>query len=162
MAIFCFTDIEGSTEKWEKYPAVMGQVIALHNQILETEVARFGGEVIKHTGDGVFALFDGAAAQPEQPLQCAIEIQKQIQSTPWPGIGELRVRMAFHCGEAEKMAGDYYGTVANRTARLMSLAWGGQIVLSEELKNTAVLPQEASLVDLGVHQVKDLPEPVQV
>ena len=44
MAIFCFTDIEGSTEKWEKHRAVMGQVIAMHNKILETEVARFGGD----------------------------------------------------------------------------------------------------------------------
>jgi predicted ATPase/class 3 adenylate cyclase len=162
MAIFCFTDIEGSTEKWEKHRAVMGQVIAMHNKILETEVARFGGEVIKHTGDGVFAIFEGAVSQTDQPLQCAIEIQKQIQSTDWPGIGELRLRMAFHCGEAEKMAGDYYGTVANRTARLMSLAWGGQILVSDELKNEGILPPEASLVDLGVHQVKDLPEPVQV
>jgi predicted ATPase/class 3 adenylate cyclase len=158
MAVFCFTDIEGSTEKWEKYKSVMGQVIARHNQILETAVPKFGGRVIKNTGDGIYAIFDA----PLPSLQCALVIQKAIQAEPWPGIGELRVRMAFHCGDAEKIGEDYIGAVANRTARLMSLGWGGQILVSEEMKKLGALPEGASFVDLGVHQVKDLPEPQQV
>src|SRR5437773_344022 len=147
MAIFCFTDIEGSTEKWEKHAGAMGQVIARHNLILEKNVAAFGGEVIKHTGDGIFAIFDGPGALTDAPLSCGLQIQKAIQSETWPGIGELRIRMAFHSGSAEKMGGDYYGPVANRTARLMSLGWGGQILVSGEVKQAGILPPGSELED---------------
>jgi predicted ATPase/class 3 adenylate cyclase len=162
MAIFCFTDIEGSTEKWEKHRDVMGQVIARHNQILEQNVARFGGQVIKHTGDGIYAIFDGPEERAAEALGCALAVQREVQDETWPGIGELRIRMAFHCGQAEKLGGDYFGPVANRTARLLSLGWGGQVLVSEDLKKLGALPEGASLQDMGVHQVKDLPEPQQV
>jgi len=161
LAVFCFTDIEGSTRKWEEHRDVMGRVIERHNAILQEKVAAYGGEIIKFTGDGVFAVFHGEATA-SAPLQCAIEIQKAIQAEAWPGIGELRIRMALHSGEAQQIANDYFGPVANRTARLMALGWGGQILISEDLKRAASLPAGAALEDLGVHQVKDLPEPQQV
>src|SRR3954468_24144915 len=118
MAIFCFTDIEGSTEKWERHRDVMGRIIVRHNQILDIAVARFGGRVIKYMGDGIYAVFDDEVARTENPLLCALEVQRQMQAEACPSIGELRVRMALHCGEAEQVGDDYYGPVANRTARI--------------------------------------------
>jgi predicted ATPase/class 3 adenylate cyclase len=165
MPVFFFTDIEGSTGLWEKHHDSMGPVIARHFQILEEQVGWFGGEVVKHTGDGIFAVFhkpEELEGQAHSALQCALGIQRQIQAEPWPLVGELRVRLALHCGSAEKMSGDYYGPTANRTARFMTLGWGGQILISDDLKQAGGLPEEASLADLGVHQVKDLPEPQQI
>ena len=163
MPVFAFTDIEGSTGLWEKHQDAMGPVIARHYAILDDCVPRHGGKIIKKTGDGIFALFpDEAGAGPSPALVCALELQRRFQAEPWPVVGELRVRMGLHCGHAEEMAGDYYGPTANRTARFMSLGWGGQILVSGDLHKRARLPPGAEWVDLGVHQVKDLPEPQPV
>ena len=163
MPIFAFTDIEGSTGMWEKYQDAMGSIIARHYDILHLVVEGCGGKIIKKTGDGIFALFpDGAGDKPSSALECALDLQRCFQGETWPVIGELRVRIALHCGQAEEMAGDYYGPTANRTARLMSLAWGGQILVSQDLYRKAKLPEGAHWEDLGLHQVKDLPEPQQV
>jgi class 3 adenylate cyclase/tetratricopeptide (TPR) repeat protein len=163
MPIFAFTDIEGSTGLWEKHQGGMGPIIARHYAILDELTPRFGGKTIKKTGDGIFALFpDPQPGQPCPALEWALECQRRFQGQVWPVVGELRVRMALHKGEAEEMGGDYYGPTANRTARLMALGWGGQILVSEDLRRAATLPEGAAWADLGVHQVKDLPEPQPV
>jgi predicted ATPase/class 3 adenylate cyclase len=163
MPIFAFTDIEGSTGLWERHQGAMGPIIARHYEILHLIVEGRGGKIIKKTGDGIFALFpDEDPGQPSRALDCALELQRRFQAEAWPVIGELRVRIALHRGEAEEMGGDYYGPTANRTARLMSLGWGGQVLVSEDLYKTATLPAGAQWADLGLHQVKDLPEPQQV
>jgi predicted ATPase/class 3 adenylate cyclase len=163
MPVFSFTDIEGSTGLWEKHQNAMGPIIAKHYAILERSVASHGGSIIKKTGDGIFALFpDETGAGVSAALECALDLQRCFQGETWPVIGELRVRMAFHSGNAEEMDGDYYGPTANRTARIMSLGWGGQILVSENLRKQARLPAGAEWMDLGVHQVKDLPEPQHI
>jgi class 3 adenylate cyclase/predicted ATPase len=163
MPIFCFTDIEGSTTRWEQYKDAMGMVIARHYAILDSVVPKHGGKIIKKTGDGIYAVFpDAQDNQACQALSCAIELQSLFQAESWPGVGELRIRMGFHSGQAMELAGDYYGPAANRTARLMSLGWGGQILVSEDLWKKAALPEGAAWKDLGVHQVKDLPEPQHI
>ncbi|MBN1434696.1 tetratricopeptide repeat protein, partial [Candidatus Fermentibacterales bacterium] len=77
----------------------------------------------------------------------------------WSRVGGLRVRMGMHAGEAEARAGDYFGTAVNRAARIMSAAWGGQVLLSDEAAGLLGLPEGASLVDQGAHTLKDLLEP---
>ncbi|HTB23161.1 MAG TPA: tetratricopeptide repeat protein [bacterium] len=163
MPVFGFTDIEGSTGLWEKYKDAMGPIIAKHYTILEESVAKHGGRIVKKTGDGIFAFFpDENGDSTKAALEAALEMQRRFQAETWPIIGELRVRMAFHCGYAEEMDGDFYGPTANRTARFMSLGWGGQILVSEDLRKTAHLPEGAQWMDFGLHQVKDLPEPQHI
>jgi predicted ATPase len=157
MPIFLFTDIEGSTKKWEKYPEQMKTILSQHDAIIKENIEKYGGKVIKHTGDGVFAVFERG-----KPLQGALEIQKQIAKTDWREIGELRIRIGLHAGYAEKKGDDYFGPVINRTARVMAAAWGGQIILTPEVKNSTDLPEKASLKDLGAHLLKDLGEPQRI
>ena len=97
MNIFLFTDIEGSTKKWEQLPKEMKKVLSRHDAILTSAIEQHGGEVVKHTGDGVFAIFDGG-----DPLGGALDIQKQFSTEDWGKIGELRVRIGLHAGTAEK------------------------------------------------------------
>ncbi len=154
MPIFLFTDIEGSTQKWEKSPENMKKVLMKHDDIMKATVERFGGSIIKHTGDGVFAVFEQG-----DPLTCAIEIQKALSSTDTSEVGGLRVRIGMHAGHPEKRGDDYFGPVINRTARVMAAAWGGQIVLTPTAAQEGSLPDQASLKDLGTHLLKDLCEP---
>jgi len=163
MPVFGFTDIEGSTGLWEKHKEAMGPIIAMHYAIMEQSIASHGGRIVKKTGDGIFAFFpDEAGDSTKAALESALDMQRCFQGQVWPVIGELRVRMAFHSGHAEEMDGDFYGPTANRTARFMSLGWGGQILVSEDLKKLAHLPEGAEWLDFGMHQVKDLPEPQHI
>jgi len=157
MPIFLFTDIEGSTQKWELNPAAMKPALARHDEILRTQIADGGGRIIKHTGDGIFAIFDAG-----QPLACALGIQREMQSENWGKVGEIRVRIGLHAGVADKDGADYFGPVINRAARVMTIAWGGQIILTPEVRQAAPLPEGAVFTDLGVHLLKDLTEPQQI
>src|SRR4030042_5511429 len=114
MSLFLFTDIEGSTQKWEKYPEAMKQALIKHDELIDDMVIKHGGKIVKHTGDGVFAVFEGSGS-----LQCALDIQINLGAENWgEAIGELRIRMGLHAGNAEKYGDDYFGPVVNRAARV--------------------------------------------
>jgi predicted ATPase/class 3 adenylate cyclase/Flp pilus assembly protein TadD len=157
MPVFLFTDIEGSTQLWEIHGRVMGEALSRHDQILHDCVTAHGGRIIKHTGDGVFAVFDTG-----EPLQCALAIGQQIAGTDWGPIGRLRVRIALHAGDAEQRGADYFGSAVNRTARLLYAAWGGQILLTDQVVRAHRPPENAVLRDYGVHMLKDLGHPQQI
>jgi predicted ATPase len=85
-------------------------------------------------------------------------MQKDLLDTPWQETGPLHVRMGLHTGDAESRDGDFYGTSVNKAARVMSLAAGGQILLSDI---TYTLLDEAADADfngryLGAHRLKGL------
>lgn len=157
MLVFLFTDIERSTQLWETHGRAMGEALSRHDAIVRESIETFGGQVVKHTGDGMFAVFKGGS-----PLHSALAIQRRLSNTEWPGIGTLPVRIALHTGEAEYRAGDYFGSSVNRTARLLTAAWGGQVLLSEEVAQLLDPPEDAVLQDHGVHMLKDLGYPQRI
>ncbi len=143
---FLFTDVEGSTRRWEADADGMRVALAAHDEVLRGAVEAHGGWLFKHTGDGVCAAF----ASPTGAVDAAIDAQRELQ---------LPVRMGLATGEAELRDGDYFGTVLNRAARVMAAGHGGQILLAE---STAVLLSGVDLIDLGPRRLRDLPTPVQV
>jgi len=157
MPVFLFTDIEGSTRLWERHTKAMGAVIARHDAILREQLEACGGRFTKHTGDGMTAAFvDG------EPVRCAVETQKRLAAESWDPIGELRIRIALHAGEAEQRGEDYFGPTVNCTARIMAAAWGGQILLTPTVTAICDLPPRATLVDMGEHLLKDVSAPQQL
>jgi predicted ATPase/class 3 adenylate cyclase len=157
---FLFSDIEGSTRLWEEFPDAMQECLARHDEILRDSIAVNDGVIVKTTGDGVHAAFATAAGG----VAAALDAQRAIRASPWETIGDLRVRMGLHTGEAEVRDGDYYGSVLNRAARLMSVAHGDQIVISQVTEGLArdSLAAEITLVDLGDHRLRDLASPIRV
>lgn len=159
---FLFTDIEGSTQLWEKHPDEMRSALATHDSIMREVIESNHGKVIKTTGDGFHAVFEKAI----DAIHATIEAQHKLQApahSSESGI-RIRVRMGIHSGEAELRDGDYYGQSLNRSARIMSAGHGGQILLSSV---TAELAREhlsaaLSLFDLGEHQLKDLVRPERI
>jgi predicted ATPase/class 3 adenylate cyclase len=154
---FLFTDLEGSTRLWEDHPDAMQDALARHDAILRDAIESHDGHVVKTTGDGAHAAF----AVASDALDAAIAAQLALQREQWTATGPLRVRIGIHTGAAEVRDGDYYGTALNRAARLMSVAHGGQIVVS---LTTRDLLRDASvdLLDLGEHRLRDLGEPERV
>ena len=152
---FLFTDIEGSTQLWEKYPEEMKLAIARHDSILREAIESNHGFIIKTTGDGVHAVFSTAL----DAINAAIVAQRNVQS-PINGI-KIKIRMGLHTGEAELRAGDYFGQSLNRAARIMSAGHGGQILLSSITAELARehLSENTSLFALGEHHLKNLSKP---
>lgn len=159
MPVFLYTDIEGSTHLWETHGPSMGAILDRHDEILMDCIAAFSGRHVKNTGDGMMVIFQDNEALP---LECALSMQRRLAAEKWPDIEELRVRMAIHAGPAEYRAGDYFGNVVNRLARLLDTAWGGQIILTPDVVRSEPIPDGATLTDLGVHLLKDLSEPQQI
>ena len=157
---FLFTDLEGSTRLWEEHPDAMQPALARHDEILSRAIAAHGGEIVKTTGDGVHAAFSTAGAG----AAAALDAQVALTSESWGATGPLSVRMGLHTGTAELRDGDYYGSELNRAARLMSVAHGGQVVVSQitEQLIREVIPPEVDIVDLGEHRLRDLAAPMRV
>jgi class 3 adenylate cyclase len=156
MPVFLLTDIEGSTVLWERYGEAMRAALARHDAILARAVAAHGGALVRHTGDGAFAVF-----RTGEPLACALTIQRRMAAADWGAVGEVHTRIAIHMGEAEERSGDFYGPAVNKILRLCETAWGGEIVVSGAAA-VLPLPPEATLQDLGVHLLRDLGEAERV
>ena len=146
MVTFLFTDVEGSTRRWEADADAMRAALAAHDEVLRTAIEAHGGFMFKHTGDGVCAAF----ASPKSAVDAAVAAQRAL---------ELPVRMGIATGEAELRDGDYFGAVLNRAARVMAAGHGGQILLAE---STAGLLSGVDLLDLGPRRLRDVPMPVGV
>ena len=102
-----FTDIEGSTRRWESDADAIRAALLTHDEVLRTAIEADDGFLFSHTGDGVVAAF----ASPKSAVDAALAAQRAL---------ELPVRMGIATGEAELRDGDYFGAVLNRAARVMA------------------------------------------
>ena len=157
---FLFTDIEGSTTRWEHQPEAMRVALARHDALIRAAIHEHCGYIVKTTGDGFHAAFSRA----QDALAAALDAQRRLRAEPWGEVGPLLVRMALHTGAAEERDGDYYGQPLNRAARLLGAGHGGQILLSEVVASLGreTLPDGVRLRDLGQHRLRDLTEPERV
>ncbi len=157
---FLFTDIEGSTMRWEQYPEAMRTALARHDTLLRSVMTSHGGFVFKLVGDAVYAAFAVAA----DAVTAAIAAQRAVAAEEWGEVSPLRIRMALHTGAAQSRDDDYFGPTLNRVARVLSTGYGGQVLLSVatlELVRDS-LPAGARVQDLGEHALKDLLRPEHV
>ena len=143
---FLFTDIEGSTRRWEADAAAMRAALIAHDEVLRSSIEAHDGFLFSHTGDGVAAAF----ASPRSAVDAAIAAQRNL---------ELPVRMGIATGEAELRDGDYFGTVLNRAARVMAAGHGGQILVAD---STAGLLSGVDLIALGPRRLRDIAKPVEM
>lgn len=158
-----FTDIEGSTLLFETHPEAMRQALARHHAIVREAITAHHGYVFQIVGDAFCAAFDTAA----DALTAALAAQRALQAETWGEAGALHVRMGLHSGAAqvhpeEVTAGQYSGYEAlSHTQRVMSVAHGGQVLLSSAAKELAQsrLPSGVTLRDLGAQRLKGIPHP---
>src|SRR3954471_7364944 len=159
---FLFTDIEGSTAIWEQDQAAMRLAVNRHFELLDAAIGAHDGHRFQIIGDAVQAAF---AAAPDA-LAAAVAAQQAIAAEPWSLPAPIQVRMARHVGEATPdTAGNYHQVPAlNRLSRLLAVAHGGQIVLSDAARAVVDDPQPPSvtLLDLGESRLPDLLEPEHI
>src|SRR4051812_17435534 len=118
---FLFTDIEGSTTRWEGNRHAMAEAVQRHLALLDAAIQLHGGVHFKTIGDAVQAAFPTAPPA----VAAAFTAQRSLLAEDWGTIGTLPVRIALHAGEAEPDArGDYLTAPLNRLSRLLSAGHG--------------------------------------
>jgi class 3 adenylate cyclase len=151
---FLFSDIEGSTRLWEHNPDRMRAALSVHDHIMTGSITGHGGSIFKTGGDSFCASFDS----PQQAVTAALESQRGLARIDWDTDSPIKVRIGVHTGTAQIRGDDYFGPTLNRTARIMSVGHGGQILLSSSTQRLLIdeLPDGVELLSLGVHALKDL------
>lgn len=152
-----FTDIEGSTRLLNRLGPRFADVLAAHRQVLRTAFRQWGGRELGTEGDSFFVVFDSA----EDAAAAAVAGQLGLERHAWPDDVRLRVRMGLHTGHPEEFEDDLTGFDVHLAARISATGHGGQVVLSAATVDrlTGHLPEGTGLIGLGVHRLKDIPEP---
>ena len=144
---FLFTQIADSTRRWEEDPTAMAEALRVHDAIVRSTIERHGGYVFDTGGDGMRASF----STPADAVAAAIESQEQLRDDD---AIDLAVRMALHTAEATDRDGTYSGNEVNRAARLLSLAHGGQVLVSDATE--VLLRHRVALRPLGENRLHGL------
>jgi class 3 adenylate cyclase len=144
LATLLFTDIVGSTAIASKIgDTAWKQLLAQHYDRVRLELERFHGYEVKTTGDGILAIFDGAA----RSVNCASRI---CSISKQDGI---EVRAGIHTGEVERFTDSVQGVAVHMAARVMALAEAGEVWLSAP---TVALLEGSGLTfsDAGEYELK--------
>jgi class 3 adenylate cyclase len=152
LATVVFTDIVGSTEAAARVgDAEWRQLLDRHDAAARKAAAHHSGRIIKSTGDGVLATFDGPARAARFAAELALVLNE---------IG-LQQRAGIHTGEVELRGGDIGGIAVHIAARISSLAGPGEILTSRTLKDLTA-GSGLTFEDRGVHALKGVPDEWQV
>jgi class 3 adenylate cyclase len=142
-----FTDIVGSTEmaarigdrRWR-------ELLEVHDSVGRREVGAARGRVVKSTGDGLLATFDG----PARAVQAVEATERALEP-----VG-LQVRGGVHCGEVELRGDDVGGIAVHTAARVASLAGPGEVLVSQTVRDL-VAGSGLAFEDRGLHRLKGVP-----
>jgi predicted ATPase/DNA-binding SARP family transcriptional activator/regulation of enolase protein 1 (concanavalin A-like superfamily) len=159
---FLYTDVQGSTELWERVGAAFPSALASHHALLRHAFQRHGGGHTKDLGEGFLVAFPEAG----RALACAIDAQLALTAHAWPeDVGPLLVRMALHTAhDVEPIGGDYRLIELHHGERIVKAANGGQILCSERTADLLLpaLPEGIHLVDLGLYRLRGVSQPARL
>jgi predicted ATPase/class 3 adenylate cyclase len=163
---FLFTEVKASDRLWNSDPEAMASAVAVLAKALSEEFSTTGGQVFKSTG----AAFCVAYSNPMDAARCALRIQAQILNSNSPATAsaqasdrrELKVCIAILSGTAQQIGDEYVGRSVNRTARLLEVGHGGQILAGPKVVEATSSAVDFSWRDLGSHRLRDLLSPMRI
>ena len=155
---FLFSDIEDAAARYERDRHAMAAASRAHDALVRRSIEAHGGFIFKTIGNAFCAAF----REPPEALRAALAISRALAAAS-VDVDGIAVRIALHCGSADARDGDYFGVPVNRVARLLAIAHGGQIVLSEvAAQRLRDASPSLAVRDLGLHRLKDLAQPERV
>jgi class 3 adenylate cyclase len=151
-AVVLYTDLVESTgqaaglgdRRWR-------ELLEVHNNAAARQIERHRGRLVKRTGDGVLAVFDG----PGRAVRCAQAILSDVHQ-----LG-CEARAGLHAGEVELLGEDIAGIGAHIAARVMGQAGPGEVVVSRTIKDL-VVGSGLRFDDRGLHALKGVPDQWQL
>jgi class 3 adenylate cyclase len=147
LATVLFTDIVSSTEQLTRLgDRRWKELLVTHDELLRAEVERFRGRLVRSTGDGVLATFDG----PGRAVRCACALGHAVRP-----LG-LDIRAGLHSGEIELRGDDVAGVAVHIGARVAALAGAGEVLVSRTVTDL-VAGSGIEFEDRGEHELKGVP-----
>ena len=144
LATVLFTDIVGSTERARTVgDQRWRELLDRHDQAAYRLVEQEGGRLIKSTGDGILAVFDG----PGRGIRCALALRAELRASG------IEIRAGLHTGEVDLRAEDVGGIAVHLAARVMSAAGPGEVLVSRTVRDL-VAGSDITLEDRGTHTLK--------
>ncbi len=157
-----FTDIVGYSKMMGEDEAGSLAFLRFHNSLLQGEIERNGGRVIKTVGDAFLADFGSAV----NAVRCAVSIQKQLHEYNLDftrSSGKNRqVRIGIHIGDVVMRDNDIFGDGVNIAARLQPIAEPGGICISQDVYNHIKNQVEFHAVALGPHELKNISQKIEI
>ncbi len=152
LATILFTDIVESTRHaHELGDAKWRDLLNEHDRMCTECVRRHRGQLVKRTGDGVHATFDG----PGRAIACAREILKRARD-----LG-IEIRAGLHTGECERRGEETEGVAVHLAARVAGLANPGEVLVSRTVRDL-VAGSGIDFIDRGTHKLRGFPEEWQI
>ncbi|MEM7173018.1 MAG: adenylate/guanylate cyclase domain-containing protein [Pseudomonadota bacterium] len=147
LATVLMTDIVGSTELAQRHgDDVWRDMLDRHDQAISESIALHRGRLIKSTGDGVLATFDG----PDRALESALQLVERMDE-----IG-LSIRVGVHTGEIELRGDDIGGINVHLAARIQSLADAREILVSRTVADLLVGKTDIHFDSRGLQRLKGI------
>jgi class 3 adenylate cyclase len=149
LATVLFTDLVDSTKQAARIgDAEWRRMLDEHDRIVRRLVEQHRGRVVKTTGDGVLALFDG----PGRAIRCALSLES--------ALARLRIstRAGLHTGEVIERGDDVAGIAVNAAARVMAEAAAGEVLVSRVVVDL-VAGSGVEFAERGEVELKGLPGP---
>jgi class 3 adenylate cyclase len=129
-----FTDVEGSTALTQRLgDAKAREVLREHERITREALKAHGGSELKTMGDGFMASFPSAV----RALECAIAMQEAFAARNECAEESILVRVGLNAGEPIAEEKDLFGTAVIEAARIAAAAKGGEILVSNVVRELA-------------------------
>jgi class 3 adenylate cyclase len=152
LATVLFTDIVDSTQRAGQLgDQRWRELLDMHDELTSRVIQEFQGQLVKTTGDGILATFDG----PRRAIRCAAALRDELQ-----GIG-LQIRAGLHTGEVELRDGDVGGIGVHIAARIVAAAGPGEILTSRTVRDL-VVGSDIAAEDQGTHVLKGIDDTWQL
>lgn len=138
-----FSDIEESTALNERIgDRAFVRLIDRHARMVGRHVRRHDGYVVKSQGDGFMIAF----AEPERAVRCSLDVQRELAKRS----NGIRVRIGIHAGKSVRRGDDLFGRNVAMAARVAAAAAGGEVLVSESVRDAVVL------ADVGFDDGRDV------
>jgi pilus assembly protein CpaF len=151
-----FTDVEGSTQMLSSRGFTLShEIMKAYESIIEEKITEHAGRRIKGLGDGVMVSFGST----RHAVECGIAIQRGIaEYSKQNPERKLKIRIGINTGEVVEEAGDIFGAAVNVAARVAGKAKGGEILVSEIVRDLVGPVSEMKFGYRGRYKLKGFPD----
>jgi predicted ATPase/DNA-binding SARP family transcriptional activator len=150
-------DIEKVALYWSQAGIEKYQILFKYHNIFKETCQRFGGQILQESEDCITVLFENG-----QSLHCALTIHLKTKKTDWGSSDPPNIRMVLYSTTADDGHKNSFSTLTRAASNLLSISWGGQILVTEQTTRDVDLPPGSRFKDLGYHSLQESIGPVHV
>ncbi len=152
-----FSDIRGFTEYTDAHgDEAAYRMLRHHNDMVQEQIALYGGHIVKTLGDSFMVSFDSA----RNALACAIGAQKELARYNSTQQGaKIEIGVGINTGEPIREGDDLFGGSVNLASRICAVAGAGRILVSETVRNVVGRLEGSDYIDRGYFEIRGFQEP---